>query len=215
MVRALLDSRKTQTRRVVNPQPIEQSGWVGGAYWERKPARRIHSAEQWCIRDMLQFSPYGQPGDRLWVRETFVAFGRWETRFNEKKGRDEWYFIDMTLETGRQYRYNGALPNALRGSSTPTWWKRPSILMPRAASRITLDVTGVRVERLQDITDADAMAEGIQPTNGDGEWAVEGLDHLAHSPTDSYRELWDDLNAARGYGWDANPWVWVVEFKRI
>jgi hypothetical protein len=200
MVRALLNGGKTQTRRVVKPQPVEQNGWVGGAYWERRPARGMLPADQWCIRDMLQFSPYGQPGDRLWVRETFIAFGRWETRFSEKKGRDEWHFVDMTLDTGREYRFGGALPNARRDSVTPAWWKRPSIHMPRAASRINLEIVDVHVERLQDISEADAIAEG---------WPRDSF------PLPWYHDLWDSLNAHRGYGWDVNPWVWVVEFKKV
>lgn len=172
-------------------------------------------------------SPYGFAGDRLYVRETFVAFGRWETRFSAKKGRDEWHFVDMTLETGRQYRYGGALPNAKRDSVTPTWWRRPAIHMPRAASRILLDVTGVRIERLQSISATDARAEGIEFQehsiagqicrswkaygSADG-WYPEGIDI---APIHSYWSLWDSLNAARGFGWHTNPWVWVVEFRRM
>lgn len=107
----------------------------------------------------------------------------------------------MTHETGHEYRFEGALPNARRDSITPSWWRRPSIFMPRAASRITLEVTDVRAERLQDISETDAIAEGCP--NG------------ATRPIDWYRTLWDDLNAARGFGWDTSPWVWVVEFRRI
>ncbi|MEW9586354.1 hypothetical protein [Paraburkholderia sp. DGU8] len=205
MVRALLRdiAPKTQTRRVVK----------GFALDLLQPG---NFTPEYVALPENDLSPYGFAGDRLWVKETFVAFGRWERRFNATKARDEWYFVDMTVESGFAYRFQGADPDARRlTGALPTWHTRPSIFMPRVASRITLEVTGARVERLQDITDADAMAEGIQRTDGDGEWAVEGLDHLAHPPTNSYRELWDDLNAARGYGWDANPWVWAVEFKRI
>ncbi|MDR5813368.1 hypothetical protein QCE62_07145 [Caballeronia sp. LZ033] len=151
---------------------------------------------------------YGKPGDRLWVRETFIAFGRWETRFSEKKGRDEWHFMDMTLETGQAYRFDGALPNAKRAGAAPAWWRRPSIHMPRAASRITLEVTGVRVERLDQITEDDARAEGAAPAWLD----VDGETVNLGQPTyrQGFARLWRDINGDES--WDANPWVWVVEF---
>lgn len=204
---------KTQTRRVVKGTALD---WL-------EPG--MFSPEYVAAPDSL-LSPYGFAGDRLYVRETFVAFGRWETRFSAKKGRDEWHFVDMTLETGRQYRYGGALPNAKRDSVTPTWWRRPAIHMPRAASRILLDVTGVRIERLQSISATDARAEGIEFQehsiagqicrswkaygSADG-WYPEGIDI---APIHSYWSLWDSLNAASGFGWHTNPWVWVVEFRR-
>ena len=94
--------------------------------------------------------------------------------------------------------------------------------MPRWASRITLEVTGVRVERLQDICEADARAEGVESLRNEGEYWKHYLESTAScdaliclSARESFRTLWDDLNEARGYGWDANPWVWVVEFKRV
>ncbi len=214
MVRALLrdENPKTHTRRMVNPQP-EHPGFAS-------PSRRmlatddegdelyLHSATLGCaIR-----CPYGPVGDRLWGRETFFAYGRWETRFSAKKGRDEWHFIDMTLECGRAYQYAADAPDVPladnRGGVLPGWWRRPAIFMPRAASRITLEVTGVRIERLQDISEADAVAEGTFPgeyefDNGEGtETAIE-----------SYRCLWNSINGAES--WGANPWIWVVEFKRI
>jgi hypothetical protein len=224
MVRALLDGSKTQTRRPVKPQPeVSAHGNLMGE-WLRRPLDGLILPK---LQDISIHCPYGQHGDHLWVRETFFAYGRWETRFSAKKGRDEWHFVDMTLLTGRKYRYEGALPNAQRAGATPAWWRRPSIHMPRAASRITLEVTDVRVERLQAISAADARAEGIEfqehliagqvcrswraygSPNG---WYPEGVDT---APIHSYRILWDSLNAARGYGWDVNPWVWVVEFKKV
>lgn len=140
------------------------------------------------------------------MRETHIAYGRWETRYSPKKERDEWHFIDMTLETGREYRFGGDLPNAARGGATPAWWRRPSIFMPRSAARTLLEVTGVRVERLQQISDADAISEGVLPP---------GMELVIGTPRDGFRNLWDSLNAGRGHGWETNPWVWVVEFKRL
>lgn len=223
---------KTQTRRALRKQfgpeamPVEMCAETDEGYQTVG-----HSGRWWDdvggLAEDAVTCPFGTPGDRLWVRETFVAFGRWEMRFSAKKGRDEWHFVDMTLETGRQYRYGGALPNAKRDSVTPTWWRRPAIHMPRAASRILLDVTGVRIERLQSISATDARAEGIEFQehsiagqicrswkaygSADG-WYPEGIDI---APIHSYWSLWDSLNAARGFGWHTNPWVWVVEFRQV
>ncbi|MFY4712223.1 hypothetical protein [Burkholderia glumae] len=181
----------------MNPQPYDDYGRLAWMFAKNRgswgpPGGAPDPA--WLAR-----CPYGGPSDQLWVRETFVAFGRWETRFNVKKGRDEWHFVDMTLDTGRQYRYGGDLPNAQRACATPTWWRRPAIFIPRAASRTQLAVARTRIERVQQISEADAIAEGM--SLGD------------INPVGSYAELWDSLNAERGLSWAANPWVWVVEFK--
>jgi len=198
MVRALLDGSKTQTRRIVKGFALEllqPDSFTPG----------------YVALPENDLSPYGYAGDQLWVKETFVAFGRWETRFNAKKARDEWHFADMTIESGFAYRFEGADPDARRvAGALPTWHTRPSIFMPRAASRITLDVTGVHVERLQDINEGDSLAEGVHA----GSWEYDNGEGT-ETARDSYQCLWDSLNAARGYGWDANPWVWAVEFHRI
>jgi hypothetical protein len=176
MVRALLAGTKTQTRRAIH-------GPVNAAR-----------------------NRFGAPGDRLWVRETFFAFGRWETRFNERKERQEWYFVDMTLASGFSYRYEaddgpGADPHARReAGAAPAWYKRPALFMPRAASRIVLEIADVRVERLQEISEADALAEGIGPDRVD-------------DPVLAYREVWERINGTGS--WDENPLVWVVEFRRL
>lgn len=192
---------KTQTRRVVKPQPHHLYGaWPYGA-----PDPRYGVPDGGGQGYPPIACPYGAPGDLLWARETFFAFGRWVTRFSEAKGRDEWSFVDMTLETGRAYLFDEPAGWVRRqraaGGATPGWWKRPSIHMPRVASRITLEVTGVRVERLWQISVGDVMAEGC-PHEVKSEAAAVW-----------YRSLWEQLNGPGS--WDANPWVWVVEFRRV
>jgi hypothetical protein len=156
-----------------------------------------------------------QWADAWTVRETFYAFGRWETRFSQKKGRDEWHFVDMTLECGHSYCYDAdqSNPVPMRGRRdagvTPGWWKRPAIFMPRAASRISLEITGVRVERLQAISEKDAQAEGCKA-------ACPTMDE-SYAPIYTYQEgfaqLWESINGKGS--WEASPFVWAVEFKRI
>lgn len=190
MVRATLREvdPKTQTRRVIKPQPNEA--------WTVQGPRVIEGfyADGDCKSDLR--CPYGQPGDRLWVRETWAH----ETDFGTATGK-------------ALYRADGDNRETECGMPTDKW--RPSIYMPRWASRITLEIVGVRVERVQDITEYDAMAEGIDAEHADG------LGFVAIGPNGyrpfvtAFRELWDSINAKRGYGWSVNPFVWVVEFKRI
>lgn len=227
---------KTQTRRGMNPQPSEEAVRL---YAGNIVAHDIECSESggylgFGFQDEKQIwqCPYGKPGDKLWVRETFFAFGRWETRFSAKKARDEWHFVDLTIESGHTYHYaaGGGQPQPMRGRRdagvTPGWWKRPAIFMPRAASRTTLLVKKVRVERLQDISEADAIAEGIErgvgfpgwyrgPLKGDSPGLQES-GRTFHIPTAfprlAYRALWESINGADS--WAANPWLWVVDYER-
>ena len=220
MVRAINAGRKTQTRRGVKPQPE----WTEPATaWEFYEAG--HSGPGWYAYNedypeegaLFYRCPYGKPGDRILVRETFFAYGRWETRFNSKKGRDEWHFIDMTEECGFTYRYAAdhkeLFPLSTMRSVLPGWHRRPAIFIPRRAVRIFLEVVSVRVERLQDISEADAIAEGVQSVGGGRYWL--GADGLTPrgSAAAAYRDLWIHINGADS--WEANPWGWVVTFKRV
>jgi hypothetical protein len=185
MVEALLAGTKTQTRRALR----RQAG-------EGQPAR----------------NPFGQPGDRLWVRERFVAFGHWQTRRNAAKGREEWFFTDLTRQTGQAWRYEGADPHAARiAGAAPTWHPRPALFMPRAASRILLEIVDVRSERLQALSRADAIEEGIRRA-GDA-WVLAGSAETTHDPVLAYRAVWEAINGAGS--WDADPLVWVVGFRRL
>ncbi|WP_321946603.1 hypothetical protein [Paraburkholderia sp. J10-1] len=204
MVRAIIEGRKTQTRRVTRGTALD---WLQPGMF----------TPEYVASPGSLLSPYGFARDRLWLRETFFAFGRWETRHNAKKGRDEWHFVDMTHECDRAYQYaadNSDVPvtSSRHGGATPSWWKRPAIHMPRRASRLTLEITGVHVARLQDISEADAIAEGVE-RDGEGWRSYTGGSSVEFATT-SYASLWDSLNATRGFGWDVNPWVWVVTFTR-
>ena len=184
MVRALLDGSKTQTRRVVSQRHLPQidlSRFPLIAHWS-KP------------------KPYGHTGDRLWVRESWApdppCDGTW--------GYTEWAGCREGRIAGvpERFRHPQHCIYAATWKGAPLRWT-PSIHMPRWASRITLDVTGVRVERLQDISRGDAMAEGCPFPN-----MAQGDD-----PRAWYAQLWNSINGPGS--WDANPWVWVVEFRRL
>lgn len=192
MVRAIMDGRKTQTRRIIKPQPVKSCNVDGETACEL----------------VAKGSPYGRPGDRLWVRETWASFGSSRS-------------ITPPVPLSCQIRYDADntcqwrdVPDGARGvHHDASFRKRPSIYMPRWASRLTLEITAVRLERLQDITEADARAEGIiAQAYGYG---VEGLHMSLQTAREAFGCLWDGINAERGYPWADNPWVWVVEFQKV
>ncbi|CAN7423150.1 hypothetical protein LJR029_007046 [Caballeronia sp. LjRoot29] len=211
MVRALLDGSKTQTRRVVSAQPeVSDKGNLMGE-WFRRPLDGLLCPR---LQNITIYSPYGQPGDRLYVRERWAVGARADV------------FAPRELDPGTWLQDNGGLwfeadraEPAHAFSPRGTW--RQGMFMPKWASRIWLENIGVRVERLQDISEADAIAEGIESFKTDDPdfqdmWRDYYEDGSASgNPIGSYMSLWNTLNAKRGYGWDLNPWVWVVEFKRI
>lgn len=189
-VRDILDGRKTQTRRIIKPQPFlsEHLGfcWKGFAYG-------IGSDDAGTQRNFTRADcPYGKLGDLLWVRETCMEW--------EGKARDVVYRADIDGGAWEDLRadLNSGFP----------WKIRPSIHMPRWASRLTLEITNVRVERLQSITPAECRAEGIAPY--DGGW-TNGLLGPFSDPRLAFADLWDST----GGDWSSNPWVWVIEFKPI
>lgn len=218
MVRALLDGSKTQTRRVVKELPGGRGGPVGDhvKWWEpgtEDPAR-------WCGHDGLGSlgwlkCPYGVPGDRLWVRETWAPV---DSMIAGHELEDAHCVGYRSTESARYCWHDAEQTEA----EVYGWdwgmvkWK-PSIFMPRFASRLTLEVTDVRVERVADISPEDAKAEGaayrITP-GGDLSGVFEGcgpINYPAH-----FRDLWDSINGSTpGRSWDDNPWVWIVDFKRV
>lgn len=200
MVSAILDGRKTQTRRVMKPQPLESEYEPGLFFMTERKGREIITSSG-GLGMFLPYCPYGQPGDRLWVREAWLEFG---SRPLPGQGMPDNACID--------YRADYKPENLKAGIDAdgdpypaPKW--RPSIHMPRWASRILLKVTAIRVERLQEISSSDAWAEGtrcscLSPVRDCGGNII------------AFRELWDSIYSKRGNGWDANPWVWGVDFKK-
>lgn len=219
MVRAILRGEKTQTRRPVKPQPATGCIYsINGAH-----NAALHLTDAGCqvryipptgrSKDHLLLCPFGQPGDRLWVRETW--------RLADPDGDDAVsedvygpYAPFVGGNGSRKIRWR-VIYRATSPESHPKYGKAlwtPSIHMPRWASRITLEIIDVRVERVQDINESEAQAEGVRPA-----FSHPGLDGVVSQP--SYRwgfwRLWDKLYAERGLGWDVNPWVWAITFRRV
>ena len=193
MVRAILDGHKTHTRRVVKPQPILMSGGVwypSSVPGDSKNRTGLHYANEQHMRKGLpiDFSPYGQPGDLLWVKETFA-----------KSPTGFIYRADWFDGHGQE------VVDLPTGRTVPLVWKS-SRFMPRLASRITLEIVNIRVERLQEITDDDAIQEGVDRTN---------TSILGYART-RFIALWNSIYYSKPeLKWKFNPWVWVIEFKRL
>lgn len=239
MVRAILDGRKTQTRRVVKLREFQRTTTPGYDFIFRD--RRLLWNDYRTPRLIEKCCPYGKPGDRLWVRETWRVYG----------GREYEYQRDRRCVI---YRAGGPPPDVsmsldrARAETGPQQW-RPSIFMPRWASRVTVEISDVRVQRLHDISEEDARAEGCSPSTMPGGFTVVQADggsywvgedyhsapkvgdvddrgedfrvtHVQHAPEkqigtarDSFRSLWLNIN---GNGaWAANPWVWALTFRRV
>lgn len=223
MVRAILGGRKTQTRHGIKPQPPEGAVDLTLCW----PHKGEYMPRHWLDRFGLMWGentfgngrlerkftacPYGQPGDHLWVRETWCEIDNSDFDVT---------FRDSLQERWIDYRATPAF--AEPGVSHPGGWEnapddpdalrwRPSGQMPRWASRITLEIVDVRVDRVQDISWDDCQAEG-QP----GYTFAKGV--LSENPPDPrwwFIEKWNSLNAKRGFPWESNPYVWVVEFKKL
>ena len=210
MVRAVLDGSKTQTRRALNRQPNYPIIMATDPHTNRY---QIGEREPVTEAALLRASPYGQPGDRLWVRETFGYVSPDEHQRPHSECKIE-YRAD--LAPGCTDRPGQWPVDECKGDPERPRW-RPSIHMPRAASRILLEIVAVRVERLQDISDADIEAEGID-MDALAE-AQDRYDTLAKDGNASgratLRTAWRELWESTGGDWDANEWLWVIEFKRV
>lgn len=210
MVRAVLDGSKTQTRRALKRQPDYPIIIATDPHTNRY---QIGEREPVTEAALLRASPYGQPGDRLWVRETFGYVSPDEQQRPHSECKIE-YRADLAPGcTDRPGQW--PIDECKGDPERPRW--RPSIHMPRAASRILLEIVSVRVERLQDISDADIVAEGI-----DMEALAESQDRYDivckgsdASGRATERTAWRDLWESTGGDWDANPWCWAITFKRV
>lgn len=220
MVRAILDGKKTQTRRTVQPQPAVHTSSVefntaeqAFVPWDNRCA---HSGVSYQRNGAPIKCRYGRPGDRLWVQEEHVIHGYAFNLFDVSCSGDRRCVkvSDAELEKYKQRKIQKT-PRLMRAR-----------FMYRSFSRITLEITGVRCERLHDISEPDAAAEGVERNEHmDGSWSAEDgyLPYCSHYPDgcecfpatarDSFKGLWLKINGEKS--WKANPWVWVVEFKRI
>lgn len=193
MIRAILAGTKTQTRRALKKQPPflarVRHAWFNAPIYGFTD-EDVPAANWWKIR-----CPYGQPGDRLWVRESG--------------------WLSASKSAFIPSADNAPPPGGFKSPDGVPYKSCPSIHMPRWASRITLEITGCRVERLQDISAQDAIAEGIEEFgSGFRDYSAEDDDHdWLDDPRDSFKSLWESINGPGS--WSLNPWVWVVEFKRV
>lgn len=242
MVQAILEGRKTQTRRVIKPQPKAEYCKPGGEY----PNSLIKCDEEsensiillrspktaWAchIKDAPKIynkkgCPYGQPEDLLWVKETFFAYGHWTQTIDTETGKSEWNFKDLTIDYEFTWKFVDNPPEKVyKKRGHLGWYKRPSIFMPKVAARIWLKIKDVHVERLQDISEIDSYKEGMKQDglyvecpvcvhgshNGVELICEDGIFYTARS---AFQSLWHSINGVES--WNANPWVWVVEYEVV
>ncbi len=200
MVRAILEGRKTQTRRVVTQKDALE--WLRpGMFTSEFVASKENG-----------LSPLGYAGDRLYVRETWAAPWDYDnskpSEINISDGLKVWFRADGDWPRG---------DNETAARNGCGRW-RPSIHMPKTASRIWLEVVDIRVERIRDISERNAVAVGLYNTADHTfpMWtAGEGYKEHFEFPRSAFIELWDSLNEKRGFGFETNPWVWAVAFKRV
>lgn len=218
MVKAILRKRKSQTRRdsgleLINKNPnyYQYRGYL--------PDKNVHCFSKMCKNEWVGMEyikcRFGKPGDILWVKEMYYAFGYW-TKENNK-----YIFRDQTADCNKQYLYHENPPERIekRFSSILGWHKRNSLFMPQSASRIRLQVDDIKVERLNDISYDDCIAEGIEWDNCgmNRDYSVQDPDcegsYSFDSVEDSYKSLWELLNGKGS--WQLNPWLFVPVFTRV
>lgn len=223
MVKKILSGEKTQTRRVIKDDFAQKSKIVfqhenglEGRWWsfatlfdETKPVIKRN-----CRWETNLYCPYGKVGDLLYIKENFCCVPEIDGGIlfdlvyfdGEKKKPDFNKAADWETKNSRRCFENGKVWSTMR--------EHKALFMPRWASRITLEITNIRVERIQTISDADAINEGIEKHNGLP--PPKECGYLKNSvEVDRFARLWDSINKKRGFGWETNPFVWVIEFKKI
>lgn len=208
MVRAILDGTKTQTRRIADTLDY---GWIFTGEYGRitSPHPRkdrfgafIHKPDEKFPQNDILPCRYGEPGDRLWVKETFGIDPNRELAGEPLAAASVVYRASWPQD----YVTHGAYDEPSEPSEGEFHWGwRPSIFMPRKWSRITLKIVSVRVERLNDISEGDALAEGVE--------IITSVDHGSTNPVAAYQRLWGSINGPGS--WALNPWVWAIEFRRV
>lgn len=221
MINALLEGRKTQTRRAMKPQPVKDYSNAGKTFGR-------HTWNQKIISEIkLPKYPYGKVGDRLWVRETFASESNWNIEceadypppFNDGRPiKRETHPEYGSYWEQCHYRATDSEPDlSYDDMEDPSCRWKPSIHMPRWASRINLEITDIRVERVQDIKKSDIYAEGVIAKNmpdefsADSVLSVDGKVYLSWAT--AWINLWNSINEKRGFGWEKNPYVWCLTFK--
>ena len=200
MVRAILDGRKTQTRRVIklNKFPLNTDHFKENYTFNKMSIDGINAIFGWNGFIEHIKCPYGKPGDELWVKHSWYHYKPTPTNPDNEQAWDE--YTKTVRWIGGQ-----ACIDCEPCVDAPVWKKKGPRFMPRWASRIQLLVKDIRVERVQEIKPEDIKPEGIKLMSGE----------FNRDMWDRWKALWDSINKKRGYGWNENPWVWVIEFERI
>jgi len=229
MVCAILQGLKTQTRRVAKVASTSvafREGTLDEWVPIRQPRgtclllKRQGQPYKYSQDDVERACPYGRPGDRLWIRESYYQRGHWEPvpGVETKSGRMKWRFVpaDDVIRFDEPSEHRKGRHH--KDPSTVAWHRRLARFMPRRASRITLEIVSVRAQRLHQISEDDAREEGVEACLSDGVRIPHGgcLSHAmngGHRHRCAFRDLWKHINGPES--WDANPWVWAVTFKRL
>lgn len=229
MVQAILEGRKTQTRRIVPER------WLDAYYEYDEYCSAVMPSDVHCVRfyekQYFMEKCKWQVGGLLWVRESHFRFGQWRKNGLTKTGKQKWRFHpDKVFSSpyAPNFRYQDDPPANVQKNSQRVlgWYKRSSLFMPKEFARIWLEITNIKVERLQDISEEDAIAEGIQRLMASNAQLLEygqlyknyqstltGIFNDGLKPIGSFQSLWEKINGEES--WNANPFVWVIEFKRI
>jgi len=213
MVAAIIAGNKTMTRRIVKPELTDH-------YFQ---SLVLHASGKYTFCPNVNLDPkpdevievkckYGTPGNLLWVKESFFAYGQWVNGFS-KRGSQKFRFKDLT-GTDFNYKYQDNPPLRIKTGRSETigWYKRSSLFMPKAAARIWLEITNISVERLQNITNEDSLKEGIKVIEpNEAYYDYQEFAGSFATPRGSFFSLWMKINGEESF--NQNPWVWVISFK--